>query len=103
MPLIIGGAMLAGVFAQNAMLGQLAVLAYGIAALIFGIASRTSFILALLAMCATILLLVFKGDVALSQNFAIYTFLFMVVGVITLNRELKKEGGRIYSIKKTHN
>lgn len=95
--------MLAGVFAQNAMLGQLAVVAYGAAALIFGVASRTSFILALLAMCATILLLVFKGDVALSQNFAVYTFLFMVVGVITLNRELKKEGGRIYSIKKTHN
>lgn len=97
MPLIIGGAMLAGLAMQNVVLGQLGVIAYGAAALMLGIPSRTSFILALLSMLATTGLLVFKGDVALSQNFAVYTFLLLVVGVITLNRELKKEGGRIYS------
>lgn len=97
MPLIIGGAMLAGLAMQNVVFGQLGIIAYGAAALMLGIPSRTSFILALLSMLATTGLLVFKGDVALSQNFAVYTFLLLVVGVITLNRELKKEGGRIYS------
>lgn len=103
MPLIIGGAMLAGLAFQNVVLGQLAVITYGAAAVMFRIPSRVSFILALLAMLATLGLLVFKGDVGLSQNFAVYTFLFLVVGVFTLNRELKKEGGRIYSSRQTRN
>jgi hypothetical protein len=100
LPLIIFGAILAGMFAQSAIFGQLAVVAYGIVAVVMRIPSRTTFILASLSMIATTLLLVLKGDVAFSQNFATYTFLLLVVGVITLNRELKKEGGRIYSIRK---
>lgn len=103
MPLIIGGAMLAGLAFQNVVLGQLAVILYGAAAVMFRIPSRVSFILALLSLLATTGLLIFRGDVAMSQNFAVYTFLFLVVGVFTLNRELKKEGGRIYSSRQTRN
>lgn len=103
MPLIIGGAGLAGIFAGNIVFGQLLVVAYGIAAWIFGIGSRTSFSLALASMCTATFQLVFLGNVGLSQNFAVYTFLLLAVGVITLNRESKKEGGRLYSIRRTNN
>jgi hypothetical protein len=100
LPLIITGAMLAGIFAQSAVFGEVLVVAYGIAALVWRIASRTTFTLALLAMVATTLLLVVRGNVALAQNFATYTFLLLVVGVITLTGELKKEGGRVYNSRK---
>jgi hypothetical protein len=100
LPLIIIGAILAGMFAQSAIFGELMVVAYGIVALIWRIASRTTFTLALLSMVATTLLLVVRGNVALAQNFATYTFLLLVVGVITLTGELKKEGGRIYNNRK---
>jgi di/tricarboxylate transporter len=93
-------AMVAGIFAQSSVFGQLAVVAYGITAFIWNIASRTTFTLALLAMVATTLLLVVRGDVSQAQNFATYTFLLLVVGVISLIRELRKEGGRIYSSRK---
>jgi hypothetical protein len=99
LPLIIAGAMLAGIFAQSVVFGELLVVAYGTAAIVWRIASRTTFTLALLAMVATTLLLVVRGNVALAQNFATYTFLLLVVGVISLIRELKKEGGRVYSRK----
>ncbi len=100
LPLIITGAMLAGIFAQSVVFGELLVVGYGICALVWRIASRTTFTLALLSMVATTLLLVVRGNITLSQNFATYTFLLLVVGVITLIRELKKEGGRIYSSRK---
>lgn len=100
LPIIIVGAMLAGIFAQSAVFGEILVVLYGIAAFIWNIASRTTFTLALLSMVATTLLLVVRGNIPLAQNFATYTFLLLVVGVITLTRELKKEGGRIYSNRK---
>lgn len=102
LPLIIGGAMTAGVLAQSEIIGQLLVLGYGVAALIWKIPSRTTFTLVLLSMIATTALLIVRGNIPLAQAFATYTFLLLVVGVITLSRELKKEGGRIYS-RRTNN
>ncbi|HUS26346.1 MAG TPA: hypothetical protein VMY99_03295 [Nevskiaceae bacterium] len=101
--LIIFGAMIAGYGMQSYAFGEVAVVCYGIAAFIWRVPSRTTFTLALLSMVATILLLVGRGNVALAQNFATFTFLFLVVGVITLSRELKKEGGRIYSRRTNNN
>lgn len=88
--------------AQSAVFGQLEIVAYGFAAFIWRIPSRTTFTIALVSMVVTILLLVGQGDEVLTQNFATYTFLLLVVGVMSLGRELKKEGGRIYSIRQ-HN
>jgi hypothetical protein len=101
LPLIITGGILAGLSIQSPVLGQATLVGYGIVAYILKIPSRTTFVLALLAMVATIIFLVFKGDVFMAQNFATYTFLLLVVGVITLNRELKGEGGRIYYSRRT--
>ncbi len=103
LPLIIFGAMVAGIFAQSVLFGELLVVAYGIAAFVWHIPSRTTFTLAVLAMVATTLLLVVRGNIALAQNFATYTFLLLVVGVIALIGELKKRGGRIYSSRKNSN
>lgn len=100
--LIVILAIIAGMLAQSAVFGQLEIVAYGLAAFIWRIPSRTTFTIALVSMVATILLLVGQGDEVLTQNFATYTFLLLVVGVMSLGRELKKEGGRIYSIRQ-HN
>lgn len=97
LPVIIIGGILAGLAIQNALIGQILIIGYGIAAFIYRIPSRTSFILALAAMSVTVGFLVLKGDLVTSQTFALYSFLFLVVGVITLNREVKQEGGRVYS------
>lgn len=97
--LFVFGGVLAGLSIQSAVLGQAVLIIYGILAITLRIRSRTTFLLALLSMIATTLFLVVKGDVVLSQNFATYTFLLLVVGVITLYRELRKEGGRVYSRK----
>jgi len=82
---------------QSGAAGQLAIVVYGIAAFIWRIPSRTTFSLALISIITTTILFVVQGNFPLAQNFATYTFLFLVVGVFTLSRELKKEGGRIYN------
>jgi hypothetical protein len=99
MPFIITLAMMGGMLAQSVVLGQIALVVYGLIAFIWRIHSRVTFTLALVALAATIVLLVGRGNVSLSQNFATYTFLLLATGVITLGRELKKEGGRVYSIR----
>jgi hypothetical protein len=98
-PLIIVLAMVTGVLAQSIVFGQLAIMAYGLVAVIWGIPSSITFTLALISMVATIVLLVGVDTALLAQNFATYTFLLLVAGVVSLGRELKKEGGRIYSIR----
>ncbi len=97
--LVITMAIIFGMFAGSEVFGQLTIVAYGLVAFIWGIASRVTFTLALVSMVAMIVLMVGRGNVPLAQNFATYTFLLLVAGVITLGRELKKEGGRIYSIR----
>jgi len=99
LPAIIAAAMLSGVLAQSAAFGQLGIAIYGVTAIIWRIPSHTTFTLALLSM-GTSVLIIFRGNGPLAENFATYTFLFLVVGVITLIREVKKEGGRVYSNRK---
>ncbi len=97
LPLIVIGGMLAGFAIQNALLGQMLIAGYGIFAFIYRIPSRITFMGALAALLVMFAMLFFTGNLASSQTFAVYTFLLLVVGVITLNREVKREGGRIYS------
>lgn len=99
LPLIILLAMTAGMFASSSAFGQVAIAVYGIVAWRTRIRSRTTFILALIALLTMCVMLVGKGDVASAQNFATYTFLLLVAGVFCLGRELKQEGGRVYSIR----
>lgn len=89
--------LLAALLVQSGVFGQLAIVAYGVAAFVWRIPSRTTFTLVLISIITTTILLVGKGNLPLSQAFATYTFLLLVVGVFTLSRELKQEGGRVYS------
>lgn len=100
LPLIVIAAMAAGILAQSEIIGQLFVVIYGIVAFIWKIPSRTTFTIALLSLIATTLLLIVRSNVPLAQSFATYTFLLLIAGVITLGRELKKEGGRVYNNRK---
>ncbi len=102
LPAIITGAMIAGFFAQSLILGEILACAYGVIALVARIPSRTTFTLALMAMVTSIFLLVVRSNTELAQNFATYTFLLLVAGVIALGRELKKRGGLIYSSRRTN-
>ncbi len=97
LPLLVIVAIAAGFGAQSYAFGEIAVVIYGIVAVACAIPSRTTFILGALSTVATTLALILQGNVSLSQNFATDTFLLLVVGVISLGRELKKEGGRVYS------
>ncbi|HJQ08780.1 MAG TPA: hypothetical protein VJ836_04855 [Candidatus Saccharimonadales bacterium] len=85
-----------GFLAQSAAFGQLAVILYGLIAVIWRLPSRVTFILALMSMSTTVIMTTIMPNDLLSQNFATYTFLLLVVGVISLSRELKQEGGRPY-------
>lgn len=82
---------------QSPLLGHLLIIGYGLAAFIWRVPSRTTFSMAVIAIVATIVLLITRGYLPLAQMLGSYTFLLLVVGVFTLNRELKKEGGHIYS------
>ena len=94
--------MFAALFIQSGAMGQIAIVGYGIAAFVWRVPSRTSFTMALMSFITTTVLLIVQGNLPLAQNFATYTFLLLVVGVFTLSRELKQEGGRIYSSRYTH-
>lgn len=87
LPLLITSGIIGGFLVQTAWFGVPVVLAYGLYALIFRVPSRTTFTLAALSLVAVSMLLLFKPDMQLASNFTTYTFLLLVIGVITLTIE----------------
>jgi hypothetical protein len=88
--IILGGVVL-GFMAQSAIIGQLLIVIYGIACLIWRIASRTTFLLATLTIVATIIIVATQNNSLSAQNFASYAFLLLVVGIITSAREMREQ------------
>jgi hypothetical protein len=84
MPLILLGGMIGGFMVQTAWIGIAMIVAYGITALIIRVPSRTTFALAALSVAAITVMLLVKPNAELASNFTTYTFLLLVVGVITL-------------------
>ncbi len=84
--LVVGG-LAGGLVVQNMAIGGGLAAVYGIVALIKRIPSRTTFMLATLSLGAVCLLLLFKPDGQLISNFSSYTFIFLIIGVVTLARE----------------
>lgn len=80
---------MAGFFADNLVFGLVLLTAYAVVALVTRIASRTTFTLALLLLAAISLLLLFKPNQQLIRHFATYAFVLLLIGVITLGREVK--------------
>lgn len=71
--------------------GEFIITAYGIFVLIKHVSSRTTFILAMIALICIVLLSIFQGaNSGMSENFAVYTFLLVVVGTISLGLETRR-------------
>lgn len=80
----------AGTVVQTLFVGELLIAGYAVYALVRRVASRTTFMLALLSL-ATILILRAAGkDTLLASNFAVYSLLLAFIGVITLAREVRQ-------------
>lgn len=87
LPLLLLAALFGGLLAQTLAIGLVLSGIYVVVAFIKRIPSRTSFLLALLLLLAISVLLLFKPDQQLIRAFVTYTFIFLLVGVVTLGRE----------------
>ena len=87
-PGIIAGGLAVGLLAQSQLLGELAIAAYGTFAVLRRVSSRTTFRFALCMFIGIAVLLVIAGNDRLAANFAVYAFLLLGVGAITLGIEL---------------
>jgi len=76
--------------AQSPAFGQIAIFIYAIAAFIWHISSRTTFTMAVMAL-GLVLFASIRSDVTLAGTFAIYAFLLLIVGTLTLWREVRSE------------
>jgi hypothetical protein len=92
MPLAMAGAVGVGLLAPSLSVGEIAIGAYGLFAVARGVASRTTFLLALTALGVIIAALGLQGsDSETGQNFAVYAFLLLVVGTVSLGIEARRE------------
>jgi len=89
-PAIIIGCLAAGIIAQSVVIGQILLLIYAVVVLIFRIDSRTTFLMAFLLLCSVVSLIIFRGVNTVATNFAVYSFVLLLVGVLSLWRELKE-------------
>lgn len=90
MPLLVLLIVLGGfLIQQSAVIGETCIAVYTIIALKQHIASRLTFLLALFACVGVVVLLVFRANQTLATNFALYAFLLLAVGTITLAREVR--------------
>ena len=90
-PLIVVSAICIGLAIPLLIFGEIAIAAYAVIALVRRIPSRTSFLLALIALGAVVVLLLLQGQGSLSQNFAVYAFLLLTVGTISLALEVRRQ------------
>jgi hypothetical protein len=74
--------------------GVAAIVLYSIIVLMLRIPSRVTFMLAFMSLITVSVLLVLKPNVALAGNFATYTFLLLVTGVIALAIEARPQKRR---------
>ncbi|HTE58291.1 MAG TPA: hypothetical protein VK694_06110 [Verrucomicrobiae bacterium] len=76
--------------AQSPAIGQVAIGIYAIAAIGWRISSRITFTMAVMAL-ALVIFASIRSDVTLANTFALYVFLLLAVGTLTLWREVRSE------------
>ena len=79
-------------FSNFLYVGQLFIGVYAILALTLGIKSQTTFKLALASLACIVLITLIKPGTALAENFAVFAFLFLVIGTISMAIEVRREG-----------
>lgn len=89
LPLCALGVILAGLLLPSIIMGEIAVVLYAVAALVWRIRSGFTFALAFCTLLAAIVLMATSRG-ALANNFAVYAFLLLVAGVVTLGREMRE-------------
>jgi hypothetical protein len=88
--LVIGGALIiaVGIFLQSLVVGQLCILGYGVFALIRRVPSRTTFGLGAISLLCVLILRRMNSDNPMADTFAVYAFLLLAIGTITLVRDI---------------
>jgi len=79
-----------GLLIQSQTAGEIVIGLYAIAALVLKIESRVTFALALAALAAIMALSVLKPGQPLANNFAVYAFLLLAVGTVSLALETRR-------------
>jgi hypothetical protein len=85
--LILPAAVAVGLAVQSLKLGELAIAAYALFAIIRRIESRWTFVLALIALISVAVSLAFNRSQTTAANFAVYAFLLLALGAIQLGLE----------------
>ncbi len=75
-------------------LGQIVIAIYAIIAVWRRLPSRLTFLLALLMFGGIILTQLFTPDSGISENLAVYAFLLLCVGTLSLAREVRQDSGQ---------
>ena len=89
-PLVIIASLCGSFLVQSLAVGMAAIAVYAAVAWIKKLPSRYSFVMAFLSLAAVILLLLVRQNVELASNFSTYTFLLLVVGIVSVILEQKK-------------
>lgn len=79
-----------GLSLQYLDVGEFMIAVYGIFAMIKHVSSRNTFILALISLICIVLLSVLKDNGTISENFAVYAFLLLIIGTISLGLEARR-------------
>jgi hypothetical protein len=79
-----------GLLIQSPIIGQLFIILYGIGVFIWHISSRTTFIL-VLGCFGVVLFASIKANFPLATTFAMYAFLLLIIGTISLAGEVRNE------------
>lgn len=86
-PLCLVLCLCAGFLVQSLALGMTGIGLYAVVAWVRRLPSRYSFVLAFLSLVTVVILLVVRQNVELASNFATYTFLLLVVGIVSATAE----------------
>ncbi|HSX06770.1 MAG TPA: hypothetical protein VLG92_03555 [Candidatus Saccharimonadia bacterium] len=82
--------LVAGTMTQVESMGEMLIIAYAIYVFVRRVASRTTFMLVLVSLATIVLLRLVGKDPQLAANFAVYSFLLVLVGVISLAYEVRR-------------
>lgn len=81
-----------GLAIQVLLLGEIIIGLYAVYAIVMHVPSRITFIMALITLIGVVILQIIQGSNSnLGNNFAVYTFLLLVVGTISLGFEVRKQ------------
>lgn len=90
LPVLAALAIVLGLSSQFLIFGELAIGIYAVMALARRVSSRTTFTLAMLSLVGIMVSSFVRGSSTQTNNFAVYTFLLMVVGTISLVLEVNR-------------